>query len=205
MSGTAFCTAPDGALLASPFDAVEQVIHDWLTEPTLTLFCGDWAEGGVMELLPRGQSAYLTPQRYEGRFAGLRDLRLGDQGHHVHLDLGQLRQACYCIVPSVCYDFKPALELRLCASASDPLRSYGLGFAMGHPYRAGRLDEAVAQRYLARLALHLHRYPGQVSLHGDRGQGGAGSTWDALDVLLQHDVALAPVRAHWPVEREAVA
>lgn len=205
MSNLAERTPGDIGDSVSAVTAIEQIIRDWLSEPALTLLCGNWSHGGIMELLPRGHSAFLTPPRYEGRFAGLRDLRLGAQGHHVHLDLGQLSLASYCIAPSVCYDFKPALEMRLCAPGADPLHHYGLGFAIGNPYVGGQLDLSLAHRYLARLASHLRRFPGQVVVQGDRQLAAGAPIWDALDGLLAQDPALAPVRACWPAAMEAMA
>ncbi len=145
-------------------DGVEAILRDWLADAEVTLFCGDWSCGGLMELLPRGR-ARLSGPRYDGAFAGLRELRLDDDGHHVHLDLGRLSRACYVVVPSVCYGFRPAFELRLAAAGDDPFLRYGLGLATTRPYVGGALREAAARRYFDRVARHLHLYPDVASLH----------------------------------------
>ncbi len=63
--------------------AVESILRAWLTDADLSLFCGHWGQGGLMELLPRG-GARLSGPRYAVPFDGVRELRLHDSAHHVH-------------------------------------------------------------------------------------------------------------------------
>lgn len=178
--------------------AVEGILRLWLEDPELTIFCGAWSNGAIMELLPAGK-ARLTGQLYTGRFAGLRDLILDDGGHHVHLDLGRLSRACYVVAPSVCFGFRPSFELRIAAPGVDPLREFGLGLAVRHPYDGEKLREASATRYFARVAEHLRACPEVVSLairprgsyHEDRG-----ADWSAIEHLLASDPQLQPLREY---------
>ena len=62
----------------SPIDTVDAIVREWLADPELTLICGRWSDGGLMELMPEGR-ATLTQPRYCGDFAGLRDLNLTGQ------------------------------------------------------------------------------------------------------------------------------
>jgi hypothetical protein len=179
----------------SDLEAVDQILRDWLGDDDLTIFCGEWGNGSLMELLPRGK-ATLTHQHYAGEFAGLRDLRLEDSGHHVHLDLAKLCRACYVVAPSVCYGYRPSLQLRLAMKGSDPMREYGLGLSL-HPYQGAGLRVNAAERYFARVATHLAAYPEVVSFTC---LSSAASTetepaWSFIDALLARDLRLAHLRS----------
>ena len=195
---------PDGqAMTAAGIDGVEAILRDWLADAEVTLFCGDWSSGGLMELLPRGR-ARLSGPRYDGAFAGLRELRLDDDGHHVHLDLGRLSRACYVVVPSVCYGFRPAFELRLAAAGDDPFLRYGLGLALTQPYAGGALREAAARRYFDRVTRHLRLYPDVASLHfrsgsaPDDGAGACSAEWASIDTFLATEPGWQALRGLLP-------
>lgn len=166
-------------------DSIEEILRSWLEEPELTIFCGHWNHGGIMELLPRGR-AHLSGPRYDGPFAGLRELRLNDDAHHVHLDLGRLTRACYVLTPSVCYDFRPSFEVRLTSRGEDPLRCFGLGLALAHPYGGQGLRNEPVRRYFMRLVNHLRRYPEVVSFAcgSEPDAKGAAVDWNAIDAVL---------------------
>lgn len=183
--------------------AIESILRSWLADPEVTLYCGDWATGGIMELLPRGR-ARLSGPRYDGVFAGLRELRLDEGAHHVHLDLGRLRHACYLVVPSVCYGFRPSFELRLAGAPDDPLQRYGLGLAMTQPYARGRLRREPARRYFARVADHLQRHAGVASLRfAGATPAVAAVDWAEIEALLAADPAFATLRARLPSSLDA--
>lgn len=179
---------------------VDAILRQWLEDPELTLFCGAWRNGAIMELLPAGK-ARLTGQLYSGCFAGLRDLILDDGGHHVHLDLGRLSRACYLVAPSVCFGFRPSFELRIAEPGADPLREFGLGLAMRHPYDGQGLRAAAVTRYFGRVAQHLRMYPDTATLafeprgsyHEERD-----ADWSAIEHLLASDPAMQHLRAHLP-------
>lgn len=181
-------------------EAVDGILRLWLADPDVTVFCGAWSNGAIMELLPAGR-ARLTGQLYSGRFAGLRDLVVDEGGHHVHLDLGRLDRACYVVAPSVCFGFRPSFELRIAARGADPMREFGLGIAVRHPYEGERLREPAAGRYFARVAAHMAAHPGVVSL-AMRSRGAyheaRDADWSAIERLLARDASLAALRTYLP-------
>ncbi len=118
------------------------VVQDWLADRGVTIACGRWADGAVSEITPSGR-AVLMPGRYEGRFAGVREVRLRDSPHHLHIDLGRVHQVCYAIAPSVCLAFRPSLEVRLLVTDDDgrPSDRWVVAFMPTQPYRGDALDE----------------------------------------------------------------
>ncbi len=174
-------------------EAVDAILRCWLGDPDLIVFCGEWRHGGLMEMLPRGK-AVLTAPHYAGRFSGLRELRLQGGGHHVHLDLGRLRQACYVVAPSVCYGFRPALELRLVAPGGDPMRDAGFGLSVC-PYHGDRLREDVARRYFRRAADHIRRYPHIASFTCQAPPVPVEADWSGLDAVLADEAGMAGLRS----------
>lgn len=180
---------------------IEAILRLWLADPDLTVFCGAWRHGAVMELLPRGK-ARLTGQLYADAFAGLRDLVIDDGGHHVHLDLGRLCRACYIVAPSVCFGFRPSFELRLTARDADPLQDFGLGIAVRNPYDGDRLREAAVRRYFNRTLAHMEAYPDVASLaimsRGAYHEDHRGD-WSSIERLLADDPGLQPLRAYLPM------
>ncbi|MDM0071543.1 hypothetical protein [Variovorax sp. J31P207] len=167
--------------------AVETILRSWLADTDLTIFCGNWNHGGVMELLPRGR-ARLTDAKYGAPFEGLRDLHLEDSPHHVHLDLGRLTKAWYVVTPSVCYGFRPSFELRLTVEAGDPLVDFGLGLALSHPYVDGQLRPDIVKRYLRRAAEHAHQFPAVASCvcASQLSTPAVRTDWSVLDDLLSN-------------------
>jgi len=75
-----------GSPLAATSAFFHGVIEDWLQDPQTTLVCGRWGDGAVSEIIPGGH-ARLLPARYPGCFAGVREIRLDDGPHHLHIDL----------------------------------------------------------------------------------------------------------------------
>lgn len=116
-----------------------------------------------MELLPEGRATLSRP-RYDGDFAGLRDLNLTGQHHHIHLDLRKLTRAVYLVAPSVCYGFRPSFEVRLCATDDMHATEFGLGLSVRQPYRGDELSHEAVRRYLRRLANHRGSSPEVVGI-----------------------------------------
>ncbi len=168
-------------------DAIEAILRSWLDDTDLTIFCGRWHDGGVMELLPGGR-VELSGPCYDEPFAGIRELRLADAAHHVHLDLGRLTRACYLVLPSVCYGFRPSFELRLTGAGEDPKQGFGIGLGVRSPYAAGRLRAEPVQRFFNRLIDHLHRYPDVVTIECNAAtpQESPALDWKTIDDVLQH-------------------
>jgi hypothetical protein len=173
---------------------VESILRAWLEEPEVTLFCGDWTNGGVMELLPSGP-ARLSEPRYDPPFEGVREIRPCGGSHHIHLDLARLTHAWYVLTPSVCYDFRPSFELRLGCAGSRPLSSFGLGLALSRPYAGDILRREAVQRYLMRAGEHLSCFPDAVSVICNRGDVllRPRADWESIDALLEEcDDAMYP-------------
>ncbi len=141
------------------------VIEDWIQDPQTTIACGTWADGAVSEIIPAG-GAQLLPGRYDGCFAGVRELRLDNGPHHLHIDLGRVHKIRYTIAPSVCLAFKPALEVRLLITGPGgaPTDRWALSLMPDCPYREDQFDEAAVHRFIERLRLHAKRAPELVEL-----------------------------------------
>lgn len=177
-------------------DAVTRILQSWLDEGGYVLFCGDWRNGAIMELLPSA-SARLSPPRYAGDFAGIRDLRVGDGAHHVHLDLARLSRARYLIAPSVCYGMRPSFELRFVAEGRDPMREFGIGLSVRAPYDGPRVNVEVVHRYLARVVEHIDAFPDVATFRcvRDAHTAGGEAGWDEVRRIVEADRSLAPLRA----------
>lgn len=141
------------------------VVEDWIQDPQTTIACGRWADGAVSEIIPAGR-AQLLPARYQGRFAGVREIRLDDGPHHLHIDLGRVHKVRYTVAPSVCLAFKPALEVRLLITGPGgaPTDRWALSLMPDCPYRGDQLDEAAVHRFIERLRLHAKQAPELVEL-----------------------------------------
>ncbi len=172
----------------SSVDSIDAILRESLTDPDLTLVSGHWPDGAVMEIMPRGRARLSTP-RYGGAFAGLRDLQIEGEPHHLHLDLARLPCATYVLAPSVCFGFRPSFELRLTRAHDEALERYGLGLSIGTPYRGGRLQHEAVGRYFERLIDHQQRFPESVSFRAGAGPARrlvvSSFDWDGLAGLLQ--------------------
>ena len=178
------------ASAVTPIDQVDAILREWLADPDLTLICGRWSDGGIMELMPEGR-ATLSQPRYAGEFAGLRDLDLTGQEHHIHLDLAKLPRAVYLVSPSVCYGFRPSFEVRLCATDDIAATAFGLGLSVRHPYRGNQLSHGAVRRYLRRLANHRASNPEVVGIRAVDGPlpSGAARRRDADWAAIEQCVA----------------
>lgn len=132
---------------------IEAVIRDWLDEPEIALFCGDWRTGSIMELLPRGR-AVLTASKYPEPFDGLRDITLPDQEHHLHIDLAKLRTAVYVMAPCVCFGYRPSFEVRF-SDDEGAVAAFSLG--PRRPYLGKRANRAAIVPYFRRMLDHHAR------------------------------------------------
>lgn len=132
-----------------------QFFHDafahWLVEPGVTIACGRWVDGAISEMMPRGQ-ARLLPAIYDGCFTGVRELRLADQPHHLHIDFGRVHAFSYAVVPSVCLAFKPSFELRLLmiGPGGAPTDRWVVSLMLAEPYVGGALDRQAAVNFFKR-------------------------------------------------------
>ncbi|AGR69541.1 hypothetical protein [Burkholderia pseudomallei] len=153
------------AKLAADSAFFHEVIEEWIGDPKTAIACGRWADGTVSEIIPAGR-ARLLEARYHGCFAGVREIRLDDGPHHLHIDLGRVYKVCYAVAPSVCLDFKPSLEVRLLTigAGGAPTDRWSLSLMPDCPYRDGSMDEAAVRSFVARMQRHAERAPGLVEL-----------------------------------------
>jgi hypothetical protein len=144
--------------------AVDEILRAWLGERGVALLCGRWSEGAIMELVLE-EGADLSPARYSGRFAGLRDVLIPGHRHHMHLDLGRVSRVTYAVTPSVCYGFRPSFEVRFGGEPEDT----AFAVTILSPYRDQDLDAPRAARYFARLRQDAARHPSLVRFVADAG------------------------------------
>lgn len=144
------------ALPAGDLAAQAQFFHDafahWLARPGVTIACGRWADGAISEIMPRGQ-AHLLPARYDGCFSGVRELRLSDQPHHLHIDFGRVHALSYAVVPSVCLAFRPSFELRflMIGPGNAPTDRWAVSIMLAAPYVQGVLDRDAVLSFFHRV------------------------------------------------------
>jgi hypothetical protein len=164
---------------------IESILRSWLEDPEITVFCGHWDDGAVMELLP-GAGLTLSGPHYPPPFDGVRELRLKAAAHHVHLDLSRLERAWYLVTPSVCFGYRPSFELRLTRAGQTPGGGFSLGLALAKPYQKTTMRADPVRRYLLRAALHIGIFPHVVAMYGNRASAGRDTTsdWAQLDALL---------------------
>ena len=132
---------------------IENVLRDWLTEKKVVIVCGRWDRGAVSEIVGNGK-AWLTGSTYSGKFAGLRDLRIRGEKHHLHLDLGKFSHAEYAIRPSVCYGWKPSFEILLVGDHG----AGNIAVSAGRPYRKHELNRDLVKTYLQKFTEHRQRF-----------------------------------------------
>ena len=87
--------------LSAQAQFLHEVVARWLARPGVTVACGRWADGAISEIVTQGE-AHLLPSLYDGCFAGVRELRLAGQPHHLHIDFGRVHRLAYAVAPSVC-------------------------------------------------------------------------------------------------------
>lgn len=143
---------------------VEAILREWLNEPAITLMCGDWRNGCIMEILPDGP-ATLTRAKYAEPFAGLRDIELPGQAHHLHLNLDKLARVVYAIAPCVCYGYRPSFEVRF-EDTEQSTTAFAL--AVRQPYVGRRTNRAALTSYFRRMIDHLRRFPAITSFQMQR-------------------------------------
>jgi hypothetical protein len=143
---------PPAGDLASQAQFFHDAFAHWLEQPGVTIACGRWIDGAISEIMPRGQ-AQLLPARYDGCFSGVRELRLADQPHHLHIDFGRVHALSYVVVPSVCLAFKPSFELRflMIGPGNAPTDRWAVSLMLAAPYVQGALDDAAVSKFFDRV------------------------------------------------------
>jgi hypothetical protein len=159
---------------------VETILREWLNEPAITLMCGDWRNGCIMEILPDGP-ATLTRAKYAEPFAGLRDIELPGQAHHLHINLDKLSRVVYAISPCVCYGYRPSFEVRF-----DDTEQSATAFALAvrQPYLGRRTNRAALTSYFRRMIDHLRRFPAITSFQMQRNSSNSPLSTDGWNEIL---------------------
>ena len=154
--------------LSAQAQFLHEVVARWLARPGVTVACGRWADGAISEIVTQGE-AYLLPSLYDGCFAGVRELRLAGQPHHLHIDFGRVHRLAYAVAPSVCLAFKPSFELRLLTvgAGGAPTDRWLVSLMLASPYIDGRLDEAAALQFFRCAADDASRRPDLIELSVD--------------------------------------
>lgn len=158
-----------GAAVAPPLDEqvrfFEDILAEWLADPDTTVACGRWSEGAISEILPRGR-ATLLPARYDGCFAGVRELRLDDGPHHLHIDLGRVHRVSYAIAPCVCFNFRPSFEVRFLTigPGGAPSDQWVVSLMPSAPYHGQALRRPEVERFLQRASAHARSRPAAVEV-----------------------------------------
>jgi len=139
---------------------VEAILRRWLVEDEITIVCGRWDRGSIVELVPHGK-AVLSEAKYAGEFAGLRDLDIPGTEHHAHLDLAKLSRVVYRVAPSVCFGFRSSFEI---CFTDDAAIHGALTLALSKPWRDDQLDSELVARWFSRFAEDLREDTDVVSL-----------------------------------------
>lgn len=185
-----------GGPLAAQVDFFERVLREWIGDGDVTIACGRWSEGAISEILPNG-GAHLLPARYDGCFAGVRELRLADGPHHLHIDLGRVARVTYAVAPCVCFAFKPSFEVRFhtFGPGKTPSDQWVVSVMLSTPYRGGELRREDVARFFQRAREHAASAPQWVALDVDE-EVRRGALGEPLLQLLR-EVADATT-AEWP-------
>ncbi|MGJ7530648.1 hypothetical protein [Variovorax sp. GB1P17] len=162
-----------------------EAFTEWLADPAITIACGRWADGAISEIVPMGRAS-LLPAIYGGCFTGVRELRLAQAPHHLHVDFGRVHSLCYTVAPSVCLDFNPSLEVRLLVLGAGGMPSdrWVVSLMFSNPYRRdGTIDQDAACRFFRSAQRHLAVRPDLVTVEVAaevRGSVHAGALFECL-------------------------
>ena len=154
------CASQSDTSLETRVKIVDQLVRDWMSDPEVCLVVGDWIDGTVAEIFPRGKAEMPSP-RYEGNFVGVCDLRIANEPHHCHLDLGRIHTFELKVAPSVCFGFEPSLELRLLRTGDGGAHSnrHALALIPSSTYKDGEPDHPSVKRFMERFMLQSQAHP----------------------------------------------
>ena len=132
------------------------VIEEWIAMPDVAVVCGNWKDGSISEIIA-GPGARLLPAAYSDCFAGVRELRVADAPHHLHIDLARIHRIQYAVHPSVCLQFKPSFEVRflLIGAGGAPTDRWCFSCMLTHPYRGDLADKDSVTEYFRIARRHL--------------------------------------------------
>ncbi|MGV3634237.1 MAG: hypothetical protein ACO1NY_07785 [Pseudorhodoplanes sp.] len=160
------------------------VLEEWLQDPDVTIACGRWSDGAISEFIP-ARKAELLPSRYNDCFAGVRELRLQNEPHHLHIDLGRIHQACYTVAPSVCLNFRPSFEIRFLTlgPGGAPTDRWSVALMLTNPYDSNGLRRPQVERFFERANAHARMQPDLVGIQIEPDVRNGADSGDLLSAL----------------------
>jgi len=172
-------------------DFFHEAFADWLADPDITVACGLWSDGAILELVPEGQAS-LLPAAYDGCFTGVRELRLPKASHHMHIDFGRIHKLSYAITPSVCLEFRPSFEIRflIVGPGGAPTNKWMVSMLLSRPYTENKLDTSQIQKFLNRAKKHKSLRPDLVELSVDAHVQNSSIGTEILTLLPQASVGV---------------
>ena len=168
-----------------------------LADPGMTVACGRWSDGAILELLPQGQ-ATLLPAAYDGCFAGVRELRLQGLPHHLHIDFGRIHKLSYAVTPSVCLAFKPSFEVRflVLGPGGAPSDAWIVTLMLSAPYAHNTLDRTQVGNFFERAWQQSTLRPDLVEMRVDPSVKRSAVGPEIL-ALLSKASGLDPSKTNW--------
>ncbi|NQZ01677.1 MAG: hypothetical protein HRT45_13520 [Bdellovibrionales bacterium] len=143
----------------------ETALTDLLNSEGITLTCGQWDKGGIMELIPNGKARLLS-SKYTGKFAGVRELRIDGVDHHAHVDLGRIHSVEFRITPSVCLGFRPSFEACFMSQQSCGSRTGVSAFSimLSNPYKGSTLCIDSVKKWYQQYKVLVSKQPDAIRL-----------------------------------------
>ncbi len=160
MSAQVETPSSSATVLSSRTEQLAKLLEPWLQSGQMAVACGRWQDGGVAEILPAAGLS-LLPAVYDGCYVGVREIRLHEADHHVHLDLGRVHRLQFAMAPSVCFAFRPSFELRLLVlgPGDAPTDRWVVSLLLLDPYAGGHLRPERALWFLTLMVAQLRAAP----------------------------------------------
>jgi len=182
-------------------EALDSILREWLSDARVMLVCGDFRHGSVSELLPEGRASLSRP-KYNGIFAGLRDVAIEGERHHMHVDLGRVEVVRYAVRPSVCFGFRPSLDIEFMSRTE---RAFAL--SVDRLYVKTSIDPAACARFVQRYLRHRQAHGERVAFAIEYPAQDAAPAYDvlldAIEGEARHDTEAADLaRKLWAQTRE---
>jgi hypothetical protein len=180
----------DTAVAQSGMDQDIQYFNDafseWIDDPDITIACGRWNDGAILELIPQ-QRATLLPAAYDGCFLGVRELRLDGSPHHLHVDFGRIHRMSFAVSPSVCLAFKPSFEVRflVLGAGGAPTNTWMISLMLSMPYQGNQLEQSSVLRFFQRAASQARKRPDLVEINIDPAVKVGALGGDVLALILK--------------------
>lgn len=184
----------------------ENVLSTWIADEQVTVACGMWEWGAIMELVPQG-GAQLLPSNYTGRFAGVRELRISGVDHHLHIDLGRIHSIEYRIAPCVCLGSRPSFDICFLSQGPGGARTgrTAISVMVSKPYRTAAIRKEPIRTWFLRYFEHVQARPDLVRLVVDPAVAGSNEYSELIDLLraiADRDFSSWPEAISWLTRHE---